>query len=74
MPYQIKIRRDVCIGAATCVAEAPNTFDMDGEDIAVILDPQGDDDDTILAAAQGCPVDAIVLIDPRTGKQVWPEE
>lgn len=73
MAYRIQVLRDVCIGAGTCVAEAPNTFDMDDEDIAVVIDPTGDDDDAVFAAAQGCPVDAIVLIDEATGERVWPE-
>ncbi|MFN3201699.1 MAG: ferredoxin [Bradymonadia bacterium] len=73
MGYQIKVLRDMCIGAATCVAEAPSTFDLDDEDIAVITDPAGDTPDDILAAAQGCPTDAIVIIDDETGEQVWPE-
>ncbi len=73
MSYQIKVLRDVCIGAGTCVAEAPNTFDLDDGDIAIVIDPAGDDAASVLAAAQGCPVDAIVLIDPTTGQRVWPE-
>ena len=73
MAYQIKILRDMCIGAATCVAEAPNTFDLDDEDIAIIVSPDGDTEEDVLAAAQGCPTDAIVIIDSDTGEQVWPE-
>lgn len=72
MPYKLKVIRDACIGAATCTAEAPNTFDLDDEDIAIITDPTGDDDDAVLAAAQSCPTDAIVVID-ENGNQVWPE-
>lgn len=72
--YKIEVDRDTCIGDQLCVSEAPNTFDMDDEDIAVITNPEGDDDETILNAAKGCPVDAIILYDTETGEKVWPEE
>lgn len=74
MPYKIKVLRDVCIGAGTCVAEAPNTFELDEDDIAIILSTDEDDDEEIMAAAEGCPVDAIILIDTDSGEQVWPED
>ena len=47
---------------------------MDDEDIAVVKDPEGDSPEDILAAAQGCPTDAITLHDEETGEKVWPEE
>ena len=69
MAYKIQIKRDLCIGAGTCVSEAPNTFDLDDKDIAIVIDPEGDSDEAILCAAQGCPTDAIVLIaEPGTKK------
>ena len=74
MPYKLKILRAECISAGTCVADAPNTFGFDDEDKAIILDPRGDSDDAILCAAQGCPTDAIIVIDEETGEQVWPED
>jgi ferredoxin len=71
--YKVEIDRDLCIGDQACCAEAPNTFEMDDENIAVVTNPAGDSDDEILAAAKTCPVDAIKVIDTATGKQVWPE-
>lgn len=75
---QGKIRRIVvdrikCIGARSCVAVAPGTFQMDGENLAYIVDPNSEDDDTVLMAAQSCPVLAILLYD-ENGKQIFPEE
>jgi ferredoxin len=69
MPYKIEIKRGLCIGAGTCLSEAPGTFDLDDQDIAIVIDPRGDSDEAILCAAQGCPTDAIVLIaEPGTKK------
>lgn len=63
-----KIRRIVvdrvkCIGATTCVAVAPGVFQMDKDNLAYVTDPNSTDEDTILMAAQSCPVLAILLYD-----------
>jgi ferredoxin len=72
--YRIEIDRDACIGDGVCADEAPGTFEMDDEEIAVVIDPEGDDPDTILAAAEACPSEAIILYDAETGDKVWPED
>lgn len=74
MKYKVKLRRDICIGAASCVAMAPKAFSLDNEgkvkEEATINDVA---DDVILAAAQSCPVDAIVIED-ENGNQIWPKK
>ena len=72
--YRIEIDRDACVGDELCVEEAPGTFEMDDEDIAVVINPEGDDPDAILAAAEACPSEAIILYDVETGAKVWPED
>jgi ferredoxin len=72
--YKIEIDRDACVGDGLCVDEAPDTFEMDDEDIAVVINPAGDDPEAILDAAQACPSDAIILHDADTGAKVWPED
>jgi ferredoxin len=71
--YEVKVVRDLCIGAATCLAMAPETFELDGESIAVIKEGSSDMPESILMAAQACPVKAIVITDTTTGEQVWPQ-
>lgn len=71
--YKIEINRDECIGDQLCCGEAPETFEMDDEDIAVVTNPEGNDPENIRCAAENCPVDCIKLIDTETGEQVWPE-
>ena len=68
---KIKVDRDLCIGAGTCVVVAPRTFDLDDELKAVVTDPKGDDEDTIIEAAKVCPVFAIILKD-ETDEQIYP--
>lgn len=69
---KIEVDRNLCIGAASCVAVAPNVFELDNENKAVIKDPRGADDETVLLAAKSCPVLAIKLYG-KDGKQVFPE-
>lgn len=69
---KIVVDRDVCIGAAPCVTVAPGVFQLDDENKAYVVDPKAADDETILLAAQSCPVQAISLFD-ETGKQIFPE-
>ena len=70
--YKVTVIRDLCIGAASCVAFSPTVFDLDGEKKAVIIDGADDTPDNIMMAAQSCPTKAIVVIDTETGEQVWP--
>ena len=68
---KIYVDRDICIGAAPCVAVAPGVFQLDDENKAFVVDPNGADADTILLAAQSCPVQAIILHDEE-GNQIYP--
>ncbi len=67
----MRVIRDKCIGAASCVAIAAKTFKLDKEQKAVVLSQDADSDDDMLLAAQSCPTAAIVVTD-ENGKQIWP--
>jgi ferredoxin len=69
---KIVVDRDLCIGAAPCVVVAPGVFQLDDENKAYIVDSKAADNETLLLAAQSCPVAAIFLYD-ETGRQVYPE-
>lgn len=68
---KIYVDRDLCIGAASCIAIAPGVFKLDEENKAVVYDAKGADDETILLAAQSCPTRAIILFD-EDGNQIYP--
>jgi len=68
---KIKVDREACIGAAPCVTVAPGVFKLDEEDKATVSDANGADAETILLAAQACPVQAISLYD-ENGDRVYP--
>jgi ferredoxin len=76
MPLKVKVDRAMCIGAASCVAVAPNAFDLDSEGKAVIKKKDGtqssdfvnfsdinENETTITHAAKSCPVNAIVIVE-----------
>ncbi len=70
--WTMRIDRDLCIGAATCIALAPKAWALDDEAKAIILDTTDEEtDDALLEAAKGCPVMAIFITD-ETGKQIYP--
>lgn len=68
---RIYVDRDLCIGAASCVAVAPGVFQLDGENKAFVVDEHGADQETIMLAAQSCPTRAIFLYDEE-GNQIFP--
>jgi len=68
---KIYVDRELCIGAASCIAIAPGVFRLDGENKAFVYDAKGADDETILLAAQSCPTRAIILYD-ESGNQIYP--
>jgi len=69
---KVWVERNLCIGAATCVAVAPKTFVLDSEAKAIILDSSlQDDPNTIIEAAKACPVAAIFIEDDQ-GKRIFP--
>lgn len=68
---KIVVDRELCIGAASCLALAGKTFRLDDENKAVVIEPRGDTDEDILAAASSCPTNAIYLYD-EDGTQIYP--
>jgi ferredoxin len=54
-----------------CVATAPDVFELDDEGLSRVMDPNVDDEDLLREAAEGCPVQAVILEDDE-GNQVYP--
>jgi ferredoxin len=58
----ITVDRALCIGSGDCVDTAPDVFQLDEEDKAVVVDPDGASADDVLDAAANCPVSAIFVV------------
>jgi len=68
---KVRIDRDLCIGARSCITIAPDVFALDDEDIAIVLDPSAADEETLMEAAEACPMDAVIIEDEEGG-QLYP--
>jgi len=69
---KIVIDRDLCIGAASCLAVSGETYKLDGENKVIVKGSEVADDDTIMMSAESCPTKAILLFD-KDGKQIFPK-
>jgi ferredoxin len=59
---EVTVDRALCIGSGDCVDTAPDVFQLDDEDKAVVVDPDGAPFDDVLDAARNCPVSAISVV------------
>lgn len=68
----VTIDRDLCIGAATCMAIAPEVFVLDSDAKAIIL-PTADNasPESIVDAAKGCPT-AAIIVTASDGTKLYP--
>jgi ferredoxin len=69
---KIVIDRDLCIGAASCIAVSAATYELDDENKVIVNGPNATDDDTLMMSAESCPTKAIFLYD-KAGKQIYPK-
>ena len=61
MGLEISINRETCMGSGNCVYWAEKVFDLDEGGLAVVVDAEGDSEERILVAAQGCPTGSITV-------------
>jgi len=68
-----RVDLEVCIGSATCVAIAPEVFELGNDGLAQVINDKDREakEDLLREAAEGCPVQAIILEDDE-GNQVYP--
>ncbi len=69
---KIEIDRELCIGAASCVAVAPGVFELDDEGKARVKTMDAESEQAIMDAAKSCPVNAIKILD-GAGNQIYPK-
>ncbi|MEU2158187.1 ferredoxin [Streptomyces sp. NPDC019396] len=72
--WHVEVDRGVCIGSGMCVSHAPGGFRLDSARQSHPAEPDTDANEGILAAAEGCPVEAILITLPDTGEPVFPPE
>ncbi|MEV6015382.1 ferredoxin [Streptomyces sp. f51] len=72
--WRVEVDRSVCIGSAQCVHLAPGAFRLDAGMQSHPVEPETDANEKILAAAEGCPVEAVMISLPAGGEPVFPPE
>ncbi|MBC2906979.1 ferredoxin [Streptomyces cupreus] len=72
--WHVEVDRSVCIGSAQCVHRAPDGFRLDTARQSHPVEPETDAHEEILAAAETCPVEAIVITLLGSGEPVFPPE
>jgi ferredoxin len=69
--YRIKVDRDVCMSSGKCVADAPELFRFDDEEIAEpVPGAEQPSDERALDLARACPSGALVVQDADTGEEI----
>jgi ferredoxin len=66
---KITVDKEACIGCGTCVALAPNTFELDAEGKSEVINPNGDPEVDIKKAVEACPVGAIKIEEEPTDSE-----
>ncbi|RSS80504.1 ferredoxin [Streptomyces sp. WAC06614] len=72
--WQVEVDRGVCIGSGMCVNHAPDGFRLDSARQSHPRAAQTDANEPVLAAAEGCPVEAIMITLLGSGEAVFPPE
>jgi ferredoxin len=58
---EIRVDKNLCMGSGQCLGYAPNTFDQDDDDTAIVIDQHGDPEEDIQLAVVSCPAQAIFV-------------
>jgi ferredoxin len=72
--WHIEVDHTVCIGSGMCVNSAPNGFKLDAARQSSPVEADAAAAETLLAAAEGCPVEAITITVLSTRETVFPPE
>jgi len=71
--WKVTVNRDTCVGSGVCIGTAPRYFRLDdnrSRPIAENVDP----DEDVLAAADTCPTESIIVRDAAGNQLAPPEE
>jgi ferredoxin len=69
---RISVDQNKCVGSTTCINTARATFALDKAGKSSVINPQGDAEEIVIEAAEGCPVGAITVEDAETGERLFP--
>lgn len=71
MSYRTTVDGEVCISAGRCVAERPEFFRFDDDEVAEVVPGATPPPDQVqLDLARACPSGALQLLDAETGEEI----
>lgn len=68
----VSVDHNKCVGSTICVLTTPNVFALNENAQSTVVDPEGDTEARIVAAAEQCPLSAITVEDIETGETLFP--
>lgn len=63
MTFEIRLRRERCIGSKCCTHTAPGVFALDDQRLVTLVDLHGGTREQVQLAVDECPTGAISLVD-----------
>ena len=69
--WRLSVDAEACIGSGSCAGIAPHHFRLEGH-VSMPLHEIVPPHDAVLAAAESCPAEAILVVDATTGTDVSP--
>ncbi|MEY9847362.1 ferredoxin [Streptacidiphilus sp. MAP5-3] len=71
--WHVEVDRGVCISSGFCANSAPEAFRLDAARQSHPREDELDASEAVLAAAESCPVEAILIQLAETGDPVFPD-
>ncbi|MBF9073087.1 ferredoxin [Streptacidiphilus fuscans] len=71
--WHVEVDRAVCISSGFCAGSAPEAFRLDAARQSHPREDELDASESVLAAAESCPVEAILIQMAETGDPVFPD-
>ncbi|GHC69207.1 ferredoxin [Streptomyces cinnamoneus] len=72
--WRVSVDRALCVGSGQCAGAAPAAFRLDGARRAHPVAEETDPSAAVLDAAEGCPVEAVLVRELGTGRAVFPPD
>ncbi|MET0237815.1 MAG: ferredoxin [Kibdelosporangium sp.] len=71
--WRLEVDRHLCISSGMCVGIAPDHFELEGDGAHALADEVGQDE-SVVDAAESCPVEAIKVFAAANGDLVAPKD
>lgn len=60
---EVRVDRDLCMGSGNCAFRAPDTFDLDDTNVAIVVNDPTPDEAAVRLAVEECPTGALSIVE-----------